>query len=82
MTFLALSRHPQPLPIGDELDGAVLVCAVNTVLPQHASQPLRYFVAGVAKGVICSHTDDRHFRVNRRQKLLTGGGLAAMMGYL
>ena len=25
-------RYPQPLPIGDELDGAILICTVDVVL--------------------------------------------------
>jgi len=36
----------------------------------------------MAKGVIRPRRNHRHLRVNRGQKLLGGGCLAAMMGYL
>jgi len=82
MNFLAACSHPQTLPIGNEFDGAVLICAINIILAQPVNQLLHYLGAGMAKGVIRPHRNHRHFRVNRSQKLLGGGGLAAMMGYL
>jgi hypothetical protein len=79
---LAVYSHPQSITIGNELDGAVLIRAVNIVLPQSLNQPVHHLRAWVVKGIICSNANHRHFRVDRSQKLLGGGGLAAVMGYL
>jgi len=77
-----VGRYPQPLPIGNELDGAIFICSINIVLAQPVNQSLYHLRAGMAKGVVRPRRNHRHFRVNRGQKLRRGRGLAAMMGYL
>jgi hypothetical protein len=45
-------RYQQPLSIGNELDGAVLICAINIVLTQPVNQSLHHLRAGMAKGIL------------------------------
>jgi hypothetical protein len=75
-------RYPQPLPVGNELDGTVLICAINSVPAEPVDQSLQYLRTGMTKGVICSNANHREFRVDRRQKVLGSGCVAAMMGDL
>jgi hypothetical protein len=47
---LFLIPHPQPFAIGNEFDGAILICAINIVLAQPVNQSLHHLGAGMAKG--------------------------------
>jgi hypothetical protein len=80
--FLLPNSHPQLFPIGNELDGAILICLINVIFAHPVNQSLHHLKAGMVKGVVFSDANHCHFRVNRSQKLRGGGGLAAMVGYL
>ena len=77
-----VGRHPQSLAIGDELDGAVFIRAINVVLTQSVNQSLHYVRAGMTKGIICSDANHGHFGTNSGQKLRGSGCIAAVIGDL